>query len=54
MSFCNEYASNYAHGAPGHMDYMLIAKLSDLLIGQADVIVELHRQIVTILKSVKQ
>lgn len=31
IEFCRTYASEYAHGAPGHMDFMVIAGLAALL-----------------------
>ena len=31
LRFCLEYADHFAHGAPGHLDLMLIAKLARLL-----------------------
>lgn len=31
IRFCRAYALNYGHGAPGHLDMILIAALSRLL-----------------------
>ena len=31
VTFARDYARRFAHGAPGHLDLMAIAKLADLL-----------------------
>lgn len=31
VEFCRLYAKNFAHGAPGHLDMILIARMADLL-----------------------
>ena len=31
VEFCRNYAEHFAHGAPGHYDFVLIAKLADWL-----------------------
>jgi len=31
IAFCQNYAANYHHGAPGHMDYMTISLLAHIL-----------------------
>lgn len=31
IAFARHYAASFAHGAPGHLDLMTIAKLAELL-----------------------
>jgi hypothetical protein len=34
IAFARHYAANFAHGAPGHLDLLTIAKLAELLDAQ--------------------
>lgn len=52
VAFCRNYAKQFNHGAPGHLDYTLIALLADLLSDQANHIADLRRQIAGV-KSVE-
>jgi hypothetical protein len=45
LAFCQNYAMAYAHGAPGHIDFMFIATLGTLLDKQDATISELKRQL---------
>lgn len=35
VAFCKMYADQFGHGAPGHLDFILIAQLASMLDDQA-------------------
>lgn len=37
VQFCRTYAAEFAHGAPGHMDFMVIASLAAMIDSQVQV-----------------
>lgn len=42
VDFCQNYVARYGHGAPGHLDYTVIAALANLVQEQARQIVALQ------------
>jgi hypothetical protein len=52
IRFCVNYEKDYAHGAPGHLDMLVIAKLTDCLVDAQTAIHDLERQVAGV-KSVE-
>lgn len=40
IAFCENYKEHFAHGAPGHIDYMLVAGMAKFIDGIAKSAVE--------------
>jgi hypothetical protein len=45
VAFCVDYERNYKHGAPGHLDMLVIAKLVDCLVDAQTNLIDLQRTI---------
>lgn len=53
VAFCQDYAANHNHGAPGHLDYLTIATLAEMIELTDGRITDLEKQITALIRKHK-